>query len=70
MKIYITPRAFWRLQWMAQRTENEISSMGILSLEKRGFTVVDAVLVKQSASVCLARTPARWWPAWTSTPKR
>jgi len=36
---------------MAQRTDNEVSSMGILSLEKRGFTVVDAIVVKQEVSV-------------------
>jgi len=66
MKIQMTPYAFSHLQSMAQRTDCEVPAMGILPLEKRGFTVVDAVLVKQSAFVRFARTPARWWPTWTS----
>ena len=50
MKINLTPHAFWHLQWMAQRTDSELSSMGILSIEKKGLTVADAVLVKQEVS--------------------
>jgi len=61
MKIYITPRAFWHLQWMAQRTDCEVSAMGVLSLEKRGLTVVDAVLVKQEVSVAHVDLDMDWW---------
>jgi len=56
MRILMTPGAFWHLQWMAQRTDCEVSAMGILSLEKRGFTIVDAVLVKQEVSVAHGST--------------
>lgn len=41
MKIYMTPHAFRHPQWMAQRTDCQLSSMGILRLEKSGFTLID-----------------------------
>jgi len=61
MKILMTPHAFWHLQWMAQRTDCELSSMGILSLDKRGFTVADVVLVKQEVSAAHVDLDMEWW---------
>ena len=61
MKIHMTPHAFWHLQWMAQRTECELSSMGVLSIEKTGFTLVDVILVKQEVSIAHVDLDMDWW---------
>ena len=61
MKICMTPRTYWRLQWMAQRTDNDVSSMGILPLETGGLTVVDAILIKQEVSVAHMNLDMDWW---------
>ncbi len=61
MNIYMTPRVSWHLQWIAQRTDCELPSMGILSIGKKGFTVADVVLVKQEISAARVDLDMKWW---------
>lgn len=61
MKIRMIPLVSWHLQWMAQRTGNEVSAMGILSVEKKGLMVADIILVKQEVSAAHVELDMEWW---------
>jgi len=61
MKIEMAPMAYWHLQWLCQRTENEVSAMGILSSEAEGFRIEEIVLVKQEVSPCTVDLDMEWW---------
>jgi len=61
MKLLMTPRAYWHLQWLCHRSENEVSCMGLLSAESEEFRIEEVVLVKQEVSTAHVELDMAWW---------
>ncbi|MCA9443861.1 MAG: hypothetical protein KC964_23910 [Candidatus Omnitrophica bacterium] len=61
MKIQMTPKAYWHLQWLCQRTPNEVSCMGVLNPETKHLRIQDVVLVKQEVSEMHVDLDMEWW---------
>ena len=61
MKIAMTPKAYWHLQWLCQRTENEVSCMGLFSPQSDSLRVDEVILVKQEVSETHVDLDMEWW---------
>ena len=61
MRVTMAPRAYWRLQWLCHRTENEVSTMGVLAPERNPFEIGDVILVKQEVSPVHVDLDMTWW---------
>ena len=57
----MTPKAYWRLQWLCHRTPSEVSCMGILEPSGKCLKIVNLVLVKQEVSSVHVDLDMEWW---------
>lgn len=60
MELTMSPRAYWHLHWLCQRTPDEVSCMGILA-QAGEFRIQDVILVKQIVSTVSVDLDMVWW---------
>lgn len=61
MTVTLTPRAYWHLQWMTQRTPNELSAMGVLADCEGELRIEEFILAKQEVGIGSVDLDMEWW---------
>lgn len=62
LTIWLSPHAWWHLEWLCARTPCEVSTMGLLAAPARGgFRVEDFILVRQQVGPAFVELDMAWW---------